>query len=396
MSVETFLLVVSHLRHLLESKYPTWKCAAPEMVLHAMAAVVGRHRFAGLSTRLHGCDCTVDEVVNFGLLRFHVQYLECPYVWLWLMSEQLLSRVQGLVSFSGDYAEIARLHRGGADVMLGSQAWQHWEEFNTRLLSLRSELRTLSPTMNWSELRNMHVPHAMPWREFHPNAYISHDGGDVLVMAQKLVRVQASHQYATRSGSLAATACIQHNTGSISVSGGLLTQLVQNAPGANCGDSFCALQCVGDGDGDGDGDDVVVHEVHQYKHTKDTMTLTLFKEERKKAASPRDFFVLFTTGPSHPDLKNQLPPRSALVDRSNAARYYGPFAARSFFMSAQWRPNIHTATREQLVEVDGIGDGKAEVILQAQANGVRFRDANHAQGMLKGIGLGTLNRLAYD
>lgn len=138
---------------------------------------------------------------------------------------------------------------------------------------------------------------------------------------------------------------------------------------------------------------MVAREVHQYKKIKDVVSSTSFEAEMKKAASPNDLFMLFTT--ARCDLFDTAPSPSsssagataavtqpvsstaitigtavaatepvlaAIVDPRCWQDYFGPFAGRAF--PCLDRPHINTASRSVLEAVNGIGPGAAEAILQ--------------------------------
>ena len=74
-----------------------------------------------------------------------------------------------------------------------------------------------------------------------------------------------------------------------------------------------------------------VNEIHQYKYYSENTPFTQerYIEERKKAASDEDFFLLFTTKSRLEKIK--IPKNSGIVSGDNWKEYFGPFAGRAFF-----------------------------------------------------------------
>jgi hypothetical protein len=73
--------------------------------------------------------------------------------------------------------------------------------------------------------------------------------------------------------------------------------------------------------------------------------------ERKKAASDTDFFILFT---SKDRLEVELPWLSGIVDGSNWARYFGPFAGRAFVFATTRALEINQAPHKNLKRMSGV------------------------------------------
>jgi len=110
-----------------------------------------------------------------------------------------------------------------------------------------------------------------------------------------------------------------------------------------------------------------IRETHQYKLIqKDKLTPENFKEKREKAADPNDFFIMFSIYPNSLQ-EQELPKYSGLVVKSNFKDYYGPFSGRVFYMINSYNFfQINSATRDQLKMVPGIGDQRAQKILQTR------------------------------
>ncbi|KAI9994774.1 hypothetical protein PInf_011605 [Phytophthora infestans] len=94
------------------------------------------------------------------------------------------------------------------------------------------------------------------------------------------------------------------------------------------------------------------HEVHQCKCVEGKLSLDNFKHMRSKAAGPDDLFILYCTSQVTADLR--VLPNSAFVDATCWEAYYGPFAARAFFIKSVPLPCINTSSEVQLEFVEGV------------------------------------------
>jgi hypothetical protein len=82
-----------------------------------------------------------------------------------------------------------------------------------------------------------------------------------------------------------------------------------------------------------------IHEVHQDKLIEGEITYEMFCEERAKSAADDDLFIMFCTGTVNRSFLNLQ--RSAFVDKSCWNEYYGPFAARAYFVKHKLPPLIN-------------------------------------------------------
>lgn len=108
---------------------------------------------------------------------------------------------------------------------------------------------------------------------------------------------------------------------------------IVNAPSAPYGNSFTGLDAM-----------MFCTEVHQCKLITDDGVID-YQTERRKAASDRDFFLLFTTK-DWPDI--ELPMLSGIVNKSNWTCYFGPFAGRAFVFTTTGALNINLVTCKEL------------------------------------------------
>ncbi|KAI9994926.1 hypothetical protein PInf_011773 [Phytophthora infestans] len=120
--------------------------------------------------------------------------------------------------------------------------------------------------------------------------------------------------------------------------------VAQMQNGSPSGDAFLCLEDATKG---------FFHEVHQCKCVEGNLSLDVFEQERLKAAGPDDLFILYCTSLVTADLC--LLPNSAFVDATCWEAYYGPFAARAFFIKYVPLPCINTSSEVQLEFVEGVG-----------------------------------------
>ncbi|KAG0351792.1 hypothetical protein BGX24_007764, partial [Mortierella sp. AD032] len=154
---------------------------------------------------------------------------------------------------------------------------------------------------------------------------------------------------------------------------------VINAPSAPYGDSFV-----------GQDTQPLRTEVHQCKLITDGGRID-YKAERSKAASDRDFFMLFTSQDC-PDV--ELPSLSGIVDRSNWAHYFGPYAGRAFTFATAGALDINLAPRKYLKGIKGVNNWKADLIVQERTNR-KFDSYEDATQRLRGVGATVLKRFKF-
>ncbi|KAL4123834.1 hypothetical protein PRIC2_009680 [Phytophthora ramorum] len=124
--------------------------------------------------------------------------------------------------------------------------------------------------------------------------------------------------------------------------------LYQPANGSPPGDSFLCLE---------DDKKGLFHEVHQCKHIQDSKPLSLeeFKKEKENVVGSDDLFVLYCTGSVSLDIPDPVLRNCAIVDASCWKEYYGPFAARAFFVKKIPPPSLNNCSDVELTLVDGVG-----------------------------------------
>ncbi|KAL1968930.1 hypothetical protein VTN77DRAFT_1291 [Rasamsonia byssochlamydoides] len=112
--------------------------------------------------------------------------------------------------------------------------------------------------------------------------------------------------------------------------------IIRNADNAHAGDAVLSLEVF-----------PPCTEVQQYKNVKNGGSVD-FHEERDKAASNKDIFVLISTA-SIPSLKDgddyKIPFRCVLVAPENWEKYFGPYAGRLYLVAKR-------AQKRKIDEVD--------------------------------------------
>jgi hypothetical protein len=327
--------LMSRLRAKLALKYPAWLDQTSLVSLvPLLKAVLTRQRFANLGTMLPGCNGTIDDYVKLGLFRWNMNLktIDCPYILLWLLATHCEDvDLQNLML--GDYR--SEQHKMDPEKCgRGMQSWMHWEEFVARFRCIKSHVLD-GQTVKWSDL------HA--GAQFGPQA-------EQLVQVEKLSLVHANKQYSTIASD--PNMQIQHEMGTGRLADDDL--LVLNASSAPASDVFCALKLK---------NDVTVIEGIQCKHVLKATRPNMFTDEMKKCKSSEHFFVYITTGPEQ-DGGIEVGAKCAFVNDSRLKDYFGPYAGRAFFMRQEESLNINTAPRSRLLCVDGIGESRAETILQ--------------------------------
>ncbi|KAK3819964.1 MAG: hypothetical protein J3Q66DRAFT_335951 [Benniella sp.] len=280
-------------------------------------------------------------------------YLTAPYIWVWLFSHQAREDADPILinwRFC-DYPDLKSKMDPRSPP--GAQFWQHFEHFVATFRCLKS--RTLED--------------GKPTKisEIHTGARLN---GDIEFTNHHLKLAISSQHVDTKSTNhrpFSAVRC-EHETLNVQKS----EHCIVNAPSAPYGDSFNGLDsrpfCT---------------EVHQCKLITGSESID-YQAERRKAASDKDFFMLFT---SQDRLDIELPLLSGIVDKSNWARYFGPFAGRAFVYATTGALDINLAPRKDLKRMEGVSDVKADLIVQ-ERNKRRFDSYEDATQRLCGRGLG--------
>ncbi|RUS26936.1 hypothetical protein BC938DRAFT_483914 [Jimgerdemannia flammicorona] len=275
-----------------------------------------------------------DQVVAPGLIRYEkcgsYGYLHVPYIWLWVMAEgtggeSLLSSWR-----LDDYDDFLAKE----DQTLPSYCpWENFEKFNARFRHMKSLV------LNEGRLTKI--------SEMHCGAHLN---GDISFINHHLDVAYAVNQIDTCTTKENSFKWIIDSTKepiNIRQHG----HIVINAKSAPAGDAFLSLDAQ-----------PPANEIHQYKfyNGRSNIDQEDYENEREKAASKKDFFILFTTQEKPCDIN--LSVNSGIVDRKNWESYFGPFAGRAFVYT-EGRPNINKANFTALQMVDGVGPKTARKIL---------------------------------
>ena len=259
-------------------------------------------------------DLTLDQVISCGLIRQDGVQLKCPFVLYMLLKTHDMPWNK-----NDTFAPIEKLE--------DLKPWQVWEQFNCKFRALKSQAFAQEEPVLWTEI--------------HYGAQFG-AGCDRRVIERPLTYVLADSWIGTKTEGF--------NKGSCSC-GREECFLYQPAASSPSGDAFLCLEDATKG---------FFHEIHQCKCVEETISLDVFAQERSKAAGPDDLFIMYCTGKVTADvcmLRN-----SAFVDATCWEAYYGPFAARAFFIKSVPLPSINTCSEVQLEFVDGVGPAYRERI----------------------------------
>ncbi|CAG8745002.1 5093_t:CDS:2, partial [Dentiscutata erythropus] len=251
-----------------------------------------------------GTDLRPDQFAEMGLVRFEAgnsafDRLTCPYVWLWLIARLVDYPILLNWRFD-DYNEIQHFHNP-EKIPPGAQLWQNFERFVADFRVLKSEIYK-------------YVKHSI--HTIHPGGVFDlRNDNDIYLKSKPLKLVCSSNRVSTKSSSVAS---IMHESGTIDASDE--RHLILNGEGASAGQERN------------------ITEVLQIKKLdrKASISLSMYLEERDKAAGVNDIFLIVTTGRNHID-SSQLPVQP---------------------------PDINTASRCWLSGIDGIGRKYADIIIR--------------------------------
>ncbi|CAG8558329.1 3630_t:CDS:1 [Racocetra fulgida] len=282
---------------------------------------------------------TPDKIIRTGMFRFekvgnsNYGFLTMPYVWFWVMVEQFADRDDLQLQHwkLDDYEE--HLSKNDKSLATGYCSWQNFEHFNASFRCLKSRM------LNEGEITSI--------SEIYRGTKLN---GDIRFKNHHLQLDTASLQVDTRSNRSNSeqwyVKC-EHNTIDVRK----CTHCIINGIPAPHGDVFLGLDVPGG-----------VNEVHRYKllNVNSAFNQKNFNDERKKAASENDYFILITT---KDNLNIELPRNSGIVYKQNWDAYFGPFAGRAFIFAVEGPPDINTASRAQLELVSQVGKIRADQII---------------------------------
>lgn len=318
-----------------------------------------------------GKEITVDDVTQFGLVRFVnkspdqvVGYLTCPYVWLWIMAHASPNE-ELLKNWDFNYYNEVRNKSGDSSIPPGCQYWQNFEHFVAQFRSLKSQIYNDNERVELGVIHNG----------------AKHNFGNSSIYNRKLTLDQSVKRVSTMSKDYRNDAKIVCQKEIVDIKEA--EHIIINAPSAESGDSFCMIKMVGT--------EPLKTETHQCKLVKQTISQEKFNNECKKATSPGDTFILYTSASSKNLELHQ--PMSAIVSKDNWEEYFGFFAGRCYNY-AMGPPDINEATYTQLTGIVNIGKANATKIME-ERNKRKFSDVNDCNKRTR-ISLGYLDPFFQD
>eukprot|EP00657_Telonema_sp_P-1_P005322 TRINITY_DN225_c0_g1_i7.p1 TRINITY_DN225_c0_g1~~TRINITY_DN225_c0_g1_i7.p1 ORF type:complete len:725 (-),score=86.60 TRINITY_DN225_c0_g1_i7:127-2301(-) len=343
--------LMHNVRRALEAKYSLFLKSAAQDFKHVLRVILARIPLQR-DSKIPQTTWTVDELVSFGLFSFQGQYVECPFVLLWLLAPYSHDSI--LTDFRlGEYHEIDANQTTERELPRGVQCWQNFEELSALFQCLRARVFA-------GQVVSVGQLHAgARWKETSPCPSIQVD-------VKVLEFTQASEQVQTKSSLNVDVVPCEY--GEVHISD--CRNFILNGSSAPAGDAFVD-RCVTNAHS--------LREVHAYKHIQSTVDNDLYREEWLKAASKDDLFLLFTTHAATVELPDD---RCAIVDQTNFTKYFGLFVDRAY-MSAHppSNPRINSCKRKHLESVPGIGVKRAKTILKERAS-TTFTSAQHASSVL--------------
>ncbi|KAI9994921.1 hypothetical protein PInf_011764 [Phytophthora infestans] len=300
-----FIPVMHNVLAAIRQAYPAI-VAQMQSMKQAFLAVISRRRVDGNS---RFGSLTLDQVISCGLIRLDGIHLQCPFVLYMLLETHHIPWNK-----HATYAPAERLE--------DLKPWQLWEHFNCKFRVLKSQAFAQEESVLWTDI--------------HHGARFG-DGCNRRVIERQLTYALADKRMPTKTKGFKEERCSCGNDQGKCF-------LYQPADGSPSGDAFLCLEDATKG---------FFHEVHQCKCVEGNLSLDVFEQERLKAAGPDDLFILYCTSLVTADLC--LLPNSAFVDATCWEAYYGPFAARAFFIKSVPLPCINTSSEVQLEFVEGVG-----------------------------------------
>lgn len=248
---------------------------------------------------------TPDELCAPGLIWFEedetvigYRRLNVAYICIWAMANSLKDPILRNWSFN-DYTTLSEKINEAI-----KPSWEEFKRFNIRFRCLKSQIFEKGRLLTLTEL--------------HHGAKVT---GDITFGNHHLKLSKAIHHTNTRTNISNKTqwlvTCLESTTNMRECQ-----HILQNASSAPYGDAFLCLDCPNSS--------TPINEVHQYKlySGQRKVSEAEYQKERQKAASPTDFFILYTS--QERPCNFSLPQNSAFVSQDNWDQYYGPFARRAF------------------------------------------------------------------
>ncbi|RUS14132.1 hypothetical protein BC937DRAFT_94287 [Endogone sp. FLAS-F59071] len=306
-----------------------YKSALPNETdaLAIVRAVLAHHRLAD-DKYIPNTKKFPDQVVAPGLIRYEQTqdgfgYLHVPYIWLWMMAE----RTSGEVLLPGwQFDDYNALLAKEDQTLPPHCSWEDFEKFNARYRCIKSFAQEDGKL---TKISNIH--------------YGARLEGDIIFVNHHLDVIASMNQIKTNTSKENSVNWIVKLNEENSINMREYKHVAINAKSAESGDTVLSLDTS-----------PPANEIQQYKlFTNSTVQQKNFDEELKKAASDKDFFILFTT--QEKECKIKLSNNSGIVDRSNWLKYFGPFSGRAFAYGVEDTLNINKSSFTTLQLVNGVG-----------------------------------------
>jgi hypothetical protein len=366
----SFAALTHTLRAKLHVKYSQWFKESAAKLTPLFEAVLARRRFTAMSELITD-GFTVENATSLGLVFWRNHVLEVPYVLFWLLASSTAAEKDPIMSWLSENHPLTEEDRIEGRASVGLETHERWEEFVARFRALKS---------------GVFEGECVPLGQLHAGAVLSQAAKKTTVVVRRQKLVQASRHYDSRSSGQDVRIVHENGTGE------LLDMVVRNAKQAPAADVFTAVELAQSSDGQ---QRTIVHETYACRMRDEVLSKVDFVEELNKAAAQDDIFMFFARGNSAPDLQAfvlSTDRRVGLVSHEVMLPYFGPFALRALaILNFTERPDINKATRRELESVKGIGQMKADTIIEN-----RPYDCLGTAVTKTGLSRNCLSRLRFD
>ncbi|RUS15929.1 hypothetical protein BC937DRAFT_91797 [Endogone sp. FLAS-F59071] len=285
----------------------------------AIVRAILTHQQLDANLPIRDTDKRPDQIASPGLIQYvkdhgNSGYLTAPYIWIWMLAKNIGESIPNW-RFD-DYNE----HMSKEDKALPPESltWQNFEHFNARFRCLKSWVLDEG---TYTTISKVHYGARLKGNIHFKNHHLRIDAASLQTDTRTYKGNANKWEVKCECGTFDVRKC---------------KNCIINLASPKFADAFLGLDSTRHS----------CNEVHQYKYYNSaTVSQRLYEEERNKAASSQDFFILFTT---QKDCNINLPRYSGIVDGTCWNDYYGPFAGRAFIYSVDGPPNINTATRSTL------------------------------------------------
>lgn len=307
-----------------------------------ITSLLSGKRFGTLNDRIPGTETTLDVLISRGIFRVTSSLqLTCPFIWLYIMgkrsSNKFVRQILNITVGSTVHSFNPRTPHVGEE-----SYWQEWQKFN-------AHFRVLRDLIEPGEIVSFASVHAGAlWNSSPPSDKFVRSLVDVAV---------CTSQVSTKL--ISSSEIIRCESKNARVHDGEIMFL--NAPSAKAGDAFCAVKVSLDGVLTGE-TILEVQQVKLYGLASQSLTKKMMADERAKSTNETDFMIILSTMASVS--KEDIPPNTAVVVRSNFDEYYGPLAARAFYIANIPILSANKSPRSILQLARQIGTVRANVIIE--------------------------------